>query len=503
MNGVKKLKSESTELPDCVISHIFSMLTLKNLVKTSALSKQWYHEWGLRKDLNFDHHNILDYNRIPKLPKTLPHFQQIQSQFATSLDNFMQKYSGDTISSIRVKFPLGADHTYAIDGLIHKAVLKGANRIELLFAYETHLKIEPYKFLFPFLPGRNSLTYLHLQNCHIAATMEFSGLENLRTLVCTLVPVEQNMLQNLCFNCIRLENFTLNECEFLSDLEITSPTLLHLNIDCSSTSATRTESRNINITASNLLSIEYTSKDIYFSHRLHILSINSPMLSKLTYTCAKLFNLESSRLTNVTTIVLYGLFLDYDIAHLFSKCLQLEDVTINLCRFTRDLKIISAKLRRLRIIHCHRVTFRSCKIDIHALNLSSFEYRDFKKMRSMISIEAPKLLKVFWDAGFNMINIYNFATIARLPHPENLATPSLPQPENFPMHMSLSQISELIKKYLVQSRKLDELELYIAGAYNPNMDYFWILDIAMPSQHLQKLSLIIRNGDTKISHING
>ncbi|CAI8609678.1 unnamed protein product [Vicia faba] len=113
-NLVKKVKSEPSELADCIISHIFSKLSLKNLVKTSALSKQCYHEWGLRKDLNFDLHNMLDYNN-PELPKTLPLFQQLQSQFATRLDNFIQKCHGDMISSILINFPLGWNNTRVIN----------------------------------------------------------------------------------------------------------------------------------------------------------------------------------------------------------------------------------------------------------------------------------------------------------------------------------------------------------------------------------------------------
>ncbi|XP_058748659.1 uncharacterized protein LOC131621644 [Vicia villosa] len=477
MNRVKKLKNESIELPDCVISYIFSKLSLKNLVKTSALSKHWYHEWGSRKDLTFDLHNIFDYNTVPELPITLPHFQQLQSQFAASLDTFMQKYPGDMISSIRINFPLGVDHTYAIDGLIHKGLFKGANRIELLIANKTDYKIKPYKFSFPFLSGPNSLTYLHLQNCHIAATMEFSGLKNLTTLVLHLVPVSQNMIQHMCFNCIHLENLTLNQCLFLSDLNITSTSLLHLNINCG---RIRTKRRNIDIIASNLLSIEYSSK--FYIHILHNVNINSHTLSNMTYRCAKIFNLEFSRLTNVTTIVLDGLRENGDVlTHLFSKCLQLEDVSINMCRFTSDLKIISAKLRHLSIVHCRHRNYRSCKMDIHAPNLLSFEYRGHKLMRSIISLEAPKLLKVFWDARFNKINIYSFATIARLN-----------QVENFTMHMSLSQISKLMEEYMDQYQNLRQLELFIAGTYNPNIDYFWILDNVMASQYRQQLSVTMR-----------
>jgi len=46
---------------------------------------------------------------------------------------------------------------------------------------------------------------------------------------------------------------------------------------------------------------------------------------------------------------------------------------------------------------------------------------------------------------------------------------------------------------LVKFQNLRQLELFIEGAYDPNKDYFWILDIAMSSRHLQKLSLTVSN----------
>lgn len=46
-----------------------------------------------------------------------------------------------------------------------------------------------------------------------------------------------------------------------------------------------------------------------------------------------------------------------------------------------------------------------------------------------------------------------------------------------------------MKEYMDQYQNLIQLKLYIGGAYDPNMDCFWILDNAMASQHLQKLSL--------------
>ncbi|CAL5214375.1 unnamed protein product [Lathyrus oleraceus] len=487
------MMSELPDLPDCVISHIFSKLSLKSLVKTSALSKQWYHEWGLRKDLNFDLHNMFDYNTIPKFPITLTLFQELQSLFATRLDNFMQKYHGDMIRSIRINFPLDAHHTHVINGLIHKGVVKGANRIELLFAHHTR-HIQPYKFVFPFLSCTNSVTYLHLRNCHIAAPMEFSGFKNLTTLVLQLLPLDQNILQPLFFNCIYLQNLTLNQCTFRSDLTITSPTLLHFNINCRHVIGGM--KTNIHIIASNLLSMEYSS---YFCPR-HTLNFNSPMLSKFSYSCHRISNfVDFSGLKNMKTIVLDRLLdcLQTDvITHLFSKCLLLEHVTFNNCKFTCDLKIRSATLLHLSIVNCLYYKNLRCydfshKLDIDALNLSSFEYRSHTVMRPVISLAAPKLFKVFWDAGFRKRNVSNFAKIARLHLVQNLT-----------MNMSFSQIPKLTKD-LVRFQNLKQLKLFIVGAYNPKMDYFWILDIAMASQHLQKLSLTIRNGHTERSHMVG
>jgi hypothetical protein len=48
-----------------------------------------------------------------------------------------------------------------------------------------------------------------------------------------------------------------------------------------------------------------------------------------------------------------------------------------------------------------------------------------------------------------------------------------------------------VTEILVQYQNLRQLDLSIDGAYDPNMDYFWILDIAMASQHLQKLSVTV------------
>ncbi|WJX85263.1 hypothetical protein P8452_67747 [Trifolium repens] len=370
MKRCKKLK-KLIELPDCVMSHIFSMLSLKDLVKTSALSKQWIHEWGLRTDLNFDLHNMFDYNTIQDLPqKTLllfPIIQRLhfQSEFATRLDQFMLHYQGPVIRSIRIDFPLGDDHTDVIDRLISKGIAKGVKRIELLFSFETEevnefkllFPLLPYKFSFALLSDTDSLTYLHLRNCFLAESADFSGLKNLTTIVV---------------------------------------------------------------------------EGLVETYSTHILSL------------------------------------------LFSECLQIEAATFKNCKIMWPMKITGPKLRHLNIINCFHWSHSPNRIVIDALNLSSFEYSC--NITRKISVMAPRLLKVFWNAVVREEDRLPFSTIAKLTHIENLA-----------MIISPSQIEKLTKK-LVRFQKLRQLELFIEGAYDllDNMDLFWILDIAMASQHLHK-----------------
>jgi hypothetical protein len=183
MKSCKKLKSE---LPDHIMSIIFSKLDLKDLVKTSALSKQWIHEWGLRMDLNFDLYTMSDYNTNQDLNQILPLSQRFhfQSEFATRLDQFILNYKGAIIRSIRVKFPLGNEHRDVIDRLISKGIAKGAKHIELLFSSETTSKTSDTAISI-LLPDNDSLTYLHLQNCLLDEPRDFFGLKNLRTRVAT------------------------------------------------------------------------------------------------------------------------------------------------------------------------------------------------------------------------------------------------------------------------------------------------------------------------------
>jgi len=441
----KKSKKPKIALPDCILSNIFSKLGLKDLVKTSTLSKHWCHEWALRMDLNFNFHNMFDSNTVQELPQSLPLLQGFQSEFATRLDQFMLHYQGDMISSIRLSFPLGPKYNDVIDRMISKGIAKGAKRIELLFSSETNdprhflLQMQLYKFSFTLLSDTGSLTYLHLKNCLLVAPLDFSGLKNLRTLVLQLVNVHQNLLQGLFSNCNHIVDFTLDHCDFKSDLKIVSSKLFHLNIVNCGIQIGGVKS--IDIIASNLSSIEYSFNS---SYPIHKMNIQAQMLSKFRYSGNLIFSyIESSYafgfsgLKNVTTVVFDGIHQNLQqnvIRLLFSECLQLEDVTFKNCWIIHNLNITSTKLHHLKIIDCDYQFPNRNHIDVDALNLSSFEYSGHTTIG--FNVKAPMLLKVFWNAAKREKIQHPFGPIARLLHIENLS-----------MIMSTSQVSHSTTKF--------------------------------------------------------
>jgi len=430
MKRCKKLKSElpamkrctklESELPDSIISYIFSKLALKDLVKTSTLSKRWVHEWGLRTDLNFDRHTMFDSNTIQDLPNTFPLFQRLhfQSEFATRLDQFMFHYKGAIIHSIRVKFPLvnslhGDAISNAINRLISKGIAKGVKRIELLLSSNS---VSSYILPLTLLSGNHSLTYLHLQSCLIGEHLDYSGFNNLTTLVLDLICVMPKQIQSLCSNCTQLVDLTLDQCQFPYSLIINHSTLLRLNIVNSEVY----RSSYLTIIASNLSSFEYSCNDDVL---VFPVNIQAHVLSKFSFRGSEFFDhVGFSGLKNVTTIVLEGLVENlstYILPYLFSECLQLEDVTFKNCMHMSSIEIItSPKLRHLKIIDCGWADYSPSEIAIDALNLSSFEYS--AHISRIISITAPKLLKVFWNAAPGR-KPHLFDPIARLPHIENLA----------------------------------------------------------------------------------
>ncbi|KAI5423852.1 hypothetical protein KIW84_030176 [Lathyrus oleraceus] len=105
--NLKKVKmfDHISQLPDCILSYILTKLSMKDLLKTSILSKRWCNLWALRRDLYFDIFNVFENNEEELLQKR--NSKKFIEQFSqdclklTSLD-----YNGHDLANLNFNTPM-------------------------------------------------------------------------------------------------------------------------------------------------------------------------------------------------------------------------------------------------------------------------------------------------------------------------------------------------------------------------------------------------------------
>ncbi|XP_058752045.1 F-box/FBD/LRR-repeat protein At1g78750-like [Vicia villosa] len=463
---------ELPDLPDCVLSYIFSKLPVVDLLRTSVLSKKWIHEWGSRTDLNIDIHNMFNQDTLHKT----------YGDFLVRLDQFILHYPGATIRSVKLNYPLEDDiFSDIVDNFISQVISKGAQRIELLCSKhnspDIHFITGKDTYKFSFTHTNHSLNYLHLQNCRLSPSIDFTQLKSLTTLVLHLLNLKQHMLSGILSNCVNLQDLTLKNCLYDFDVDITSPSLCHLKIvDHIKLWRTIHWKLWLDIYALNLSSFEFSSRLASFK----LNNIKAPKLSKFNCNCKTIPPYVFCGMDKLKQLVLVEVLVPKDsLPALFSNCLQLEELTFWGCTFESSISIISPTLHRLNIIDFDCVPW---DLDIDALNLSSFDYRGQLTIRS---IKAPQLLNLFWNTTKN----------EQIPHAFDIIA-TLHQLHNLSINLSHSNIA-ILPSSLGPFQHLRKLNLFIGGgdSSDPNYPFFRILDIVMASPLLQELCINI--GDTQ------
>ncbi|KAK2365306.1 hypothetical protein P8452_68088 [Trifolium repens] len=121
------------ELPDCILSHILTMLSIKDLLKTSVLSRRWCNLWSLRRDLHFDILNVLGRSKKELLQtdssytvERLVHLDINMDEFVKRVDQFLKSFQGIKIYSFFVSFYLNVKHSDIMDQWIRFAIARGS-----------------------------------------------------------------------------------------------------------------------------------------------------------------------------------------------------------------------------------------------------------------------------------------------------------------------------------------------------------------------------------------
>ncbi|KAK2419310.1 putative F-box/LRR-repeat protein [Trifolium repens] len=232
-----------SELPDEILSYILTMLSMKDLLKTSILSRRWCKLWGLRKDLYFDINNVFGSEEelikngyVIDANSRYADLKVSRDEFVKRVDQFLKNFPGTKIDSFLLSFNLNFEQSSIIDQWISFAIAKGVERINLLFLRKPFIPLlERYKFSFDLFSKTNAsnLKHLHLENCLVChpSNCDFEPFKNLRSLSLLSVKADEIFIESLLSNCRLLEELSLVNCEFKSSTpKIISSSLCHLNV---------------------------------------------------------------------------------------------------------------------------------------------------------------------------------------------------------------------------------------------------------------------------------
>lgn len=233
-----------SQLPDCILSYILKLLPIKDLLKTSVLSKRWCILWTLRRDLYFDVFNVLGSSQKELLQK-----QYLIDVLSNSIiePGFLffdvppvERHVNLDLS--RGKFVEQDDaQSNTIDQWISFAIARRVGRIDLLFlgrpyappsftAQRNHYKFDFALFL---ETSASTLNHMLLENCLICHPInwDFIPLKNLRSLSLEEVKLDESFIESLLCNCSQLAELCLLICEFNSSMPaIVSSSLCHLKV---------------------------------------------------------------------------------------------------------------------------------------------------------------------------------------------------------------------------------------------------------------------------------
>ncbi|KAJ4797194.1 F-box/RNI-like/FBD-like domains-containing protein [Rhynchospora pubera] len=190
-----------SQLPDCILHTILSLLPIKDSGRTSVLSSRWRHLW-----------------EYAPLRLQVPIDQYIASSIFDS-----QSHQGpiEILSLSRSTAP-------ALDRFVQSAVQRGIRELTILYSNQLAFTYELPRFLL----SCNSLRQLSLVGCQFPKTVLLPSLfPNLTELNLDTVPVHNDTVQILLSQCGSLETLRLIASRGSPLISISSPRLRKLVFD--------------------------------------------------------------------------------------------------------------------------------------------------------------------------------------------------------------------------------------------------------------------------------
>ncbi|XP_042495943.1 F-box/FBD/LRR-repeat protein At1g13570-like [Macadamia integrifolia] len=262
-----------SDLPDEVLSYIISLLTLREAVRTSTLSRRWKYLWKTSvSNLDFDAENMLG----SLSPSTHEGWQERTSKFIEVVDQNLKLLQDFKVERFRICSPLDSRHGSNLSRWVQFAIISGVKELHLDLYNKS--SSTPHDRLYNIPSGllgcgkKYSLNHLHLSCCTLSILRPwpgFEGFESLTTLSLKYVFLTEKVVEDILSCCTLLEWLKLEKCNNLLSLKISSPSLKYLEVNELSHLA------EIRLCASSLVTFEFTG------HMVEICFENTPLLVNL------------------------------------------------------------------------------------------------------------------------------------------------------------------------------------------------------------------------------
>ncbi|XP_044365473.1 F-box/FBD/LRR-repeat protein At1g13570 isoform X1 [Triticum aestivum] len=212
-----------------VLCTIFSKLSLKEAVRTSAVSRKWRYLWTVCPKLSFDGSTICGNNRYGK--------QVYALAFIRIVNRVLAQCRGKLFEELAIKIDLNRMFVEHLNNWVRFAVSSSAKTLVFDLAPQEHQlpgRDGQYKFPFELLDkdSVHRLQKIHLSFVDFQPPMQFSGFPNLRKLDLNLVNVNGKDIPHMLSNCCNLEWLSMVRCHLNGELKVNGPLphLLHLKL---------------------------------------------------------------------------------------------------------------------------------------------------------------------------------------------------------------------------------------------------------------------------------
>ncbi|KAF7140347.1 hypothetical protein RHSIM_Rhsim06G0151200 [Rhododendron simsii] len=188
-----------TSLPEPLLHHILSYLTMKDVIRTSVLAKRWRYMWLYVPCLEFSP------------------MKMSRSKEVAFINQSLLLHKGPAIQKFSLTFLLAAAETHHVDSWIYFAKTRNVNELNLDFPSSSAYYRLPH-----FLFSSTSLTVLSLIGCEIHFLVKFK-LSSLKTLSLEQVYFSGGEINDLTASTPILESLSLTDCQRFADLYVDVP----------------------------------------------------------------------------------------------------------------------------------------------------------------------------------------------------------------------------------------------------------------------------------------